>query len=587
MKKLKKVDVVIVGMGWTGGLIAQELSGKGLKVVGLERGAMRVPEKDFVIPFVRDELKFQQRRELQQNLARETITFRNKSNERALPMRNLGSFLPGEGLGGAGLHWNGMSFRNTHADHELRSVISNRYGKKRIPSDMDLRDWPQTYSELETHYSEFEQLCGVSGKAGNIKGNIQPGGNPFEAPRSKDYPLPPLESSLSNDLFNKASRSLGYNPYPLPAANCSKPYKNQYGDVFGQCQYCGHCELFACESNAKASPNITVLKRPLSDKDFELKTHSWVTRLKKGKGSNRIEGVYYTNMQSGEEYFQPAETVFLCAWTLNNVHLLLNSGIGAAYDPKTGDGLVGKNYCYQVMAGARLFFEKKELNTFMGAGALGSVVDNFNSENFDHSQLSFLGGGFIANLSMGARPISSHPVPPGTPKYGTEWKKAVQKWYNRNTLLIIHGSNYPSRLNYLSLDPTYKNVFGQKLLRMTFNFTDNDRNMMEFLQIRLKKIIKEMNPTHTAGPKKLSNNYNIVPYQSTHNTGGAIMGTSPADSVVNKYCQSWDHPNLFILGASAFPQNTGYNPTLPLGALSYYVAKGVKEKYLKKPGALI
>ena len=64
-----------------------------------------------------------------------------------------------------------------------------------------------------------------------------------------------------------------------------------------------------------------------------------------------------------------------------------------------------------------------------------------------------------------------------------------------------------------------------------------------------------------------------MPYQTTHNTGGAIMGDNPANSVVNKYLQSWDVPNVFSLGAGAFPQNAGYNPTGTVAALAYLAAR--------------
>jgi len=78
-----------------------------------------------------------------------------------------------------------------------------------------------------------------------------------------------------------------------------------------------------------------------------------------------------------------------------------------------------------------------------------------------------------------------------------------------------------------------------------------------------------------------------VPYQTTHNTGGAIMGTDPRTSVVNRYLQAWDVPNVFVMGASAFPQNAGYNPTGTVGALTYWAADAIRNQYLRKPGALM
>jgi gluconate 2-dehydrogenase alpha chain len=81
--------------------------------------------------------------------------------------------------------------------------------------------------------------------------------------------------------------------------------------------------------------------------------------------------------------------------------------------------------------------------------------------------------------------------------------------------------------------------------------------------------------------------YDIWPYQTTHNTGGTIMGTSPADSVVNRYLQSWDLHNLFVMGAGVFPQNAGYNPTDTVAALTYWSVQAIRERYLRSPGPLV
>src|ERR1700748_659417 len=109
--KLKEVDVVIVGLGWTGGILAKELTEAGLKVVALERGENRTTESDYAVPGIRDELRYVVRHEIMQNCARDTLTIRNNPSQEALPMRRLGSFLPGEGVGGSGGHRGGHTLR--------------------------------------------------------------------------------------------------------------------------------------------------------------------------------------------------------------------------------------------------------------------------------------------------------------------------------------------------------------------------------------------------------------------------------------------------------------------------------------------
>src|ERR1700704_7127475 len=112
--KRKEVDAVIVGLGWTAGILAKELAEAGLKVVALERGAMRSPANDYSLPNIRDELRYVVRHDLMQNTARDTITVRNEPKQEALPMRRLGSFLPGEVGGGVAGPWGGPSLRWAH-----------------------------------------------------------------------------------------------------------------------------------------------------------------------------------------------------------------------------------------------------------------------------------------------------------------------------------------------------------------------------------------------------------------------------------------------------------------------------------------
>jgi gluconate 2-dehydrogenase alpha chain len=178
-KKLKDVDVVLVGLGWTGGILAKELIEAGVHVLVLERGAMRSTEHDFPMPQSRDELRYVRRHDLMQNPARDTLTIRNHPQQEALPMRRLGSFLPGEGGGGAGVHWSGHTWRWSDNEFRVRTMYEERYGKGFISPDMTIQDWGITYAELEPYYDKFEYVAGVSGQAGNLQGRLQPSGNPF------------------------------------------------------------------------------------------------------------------------------------------------------------------------------------------------------------------------------------------------------------------------------------------------------------------------------------------------------------------------------------------------------------------------
>lgn len=586
--KLKEVDIVLVGFGLGGGILARELNGNGLKIVALERGIKRETNPDFAVPQVRDELRYVQRHDLMMDTARDTITFRHNMRETSLPMRRLGAFLPGEGVGGAAVHWNGYVWRwLPDKDLKSRTFYTERYGKSFIPPDMPLQDWGVTYEELEPYYDKFEYAFGVSGKAGNIKGQKIPKGNIFEAARSREYPLPPLKDSLATEMFTEAAGKMGYHPFLAPAANASRPYVNPDGAKLGQCQYCGHCEQFGCEANAKGSPHIAVIPFALADPNVELRTRTWVTKVNLDSTAKRATSVAYTDIVTGAEYEQPAGLVVLCAYGLNNVHLMMLSGIGKQYDPDAQRGTLGKNYAYQVSGNVTLFFEEKIFNPFMGAGALASRIDDFHAnQDFDQAKAGFVGGGTIGASSSHGRPIGYRPVPPGTPRWGTEWKRATAHWYSRSMTIGAIASQMPNRYSFLDLDPVYKNAFGQPLMRMTYNFSENDFKCRDFLSQKAYEIGESMSPTHITAPDARHEDFSLIPYQTTHNTGGAIMGANRSTSVVNPYLQSWDVSNVFVVGASCFTHNSSYNPTGPVAALSYRLADILKNRYLKRPGPL-
>src|SRR2546421_597 len=487
----KEVDVVVVGLGWTGGILSKELAEAGLKVVALERGAARDTSSDYSLPTIRDELRYVTRHDLMQNTARDTLTVRNNPSQEALPMRRLGSFLPGEVVGGSGVHWSGHTWRWTDMEFKVRSIYEERYGKNFIPTDMTI-------------------------------------------------------------------------------------------------QYCGYCQRFGCEANAKGSPHMTVIPIAMRNPNFELRANAWVTKVIKDSGGKRVTGVTYTNVLNGEEFEQPAGIVILCAYAINNVHLMLLSGVGQPYDAASQTGVIGKNYCYQTGASATLFFEGKHFNPFINAGGSNATIDDFNTNwNFDRGPHGFLGAYNVAGGFNTVLPIGYRPVPSGTPQWGKAWKAATAKWYQTAMTINASGSVMANRNNYYDLDPTYRNAFGQPLMRMTFDYQANEHKMGQHAAQVVNDIAKSMDPTRINPAVARTQPWTVVPYQSTHNTGGTIMGTNPRESAVNKYLQNWDCHNLFVVGANVFAHNSSYNPTGPVGALAYWTADAIKSRYVKNPGPLV
>jgi gluconate 2-dehydrogenase alpha chain len=586
MKTLRSADVVIVGGGWTGLLMAKELGSRtALSVVVLERGG---PRKTDDYGEDMDELDYAIRLRMMQDASQETVTLRHTVAQQALPLRQHGSFLPGSGVGGAGEHWNGVFPRFLPDCFELLSRSTKKYGAERLPEDHAIQDWGVTYDELEPYYTRADLLLGISGKAGNIRGKLIEGGNIFEGWRSAEYPTPPTKIPHFSALFRDAANVLGYHPYPNPAATTSQVYTNPDGVARAGCAYCGFCERFGCMIGAKAQPTNTLLPVIQKRKNVSIRSGAWVRRVVHETTQSRgmARGVTYIDA-SGEDVFQPAELIFLASWTLNNTRLLLLSQVGEPYNPVSGKGTVGRNLTHQVFFPAATAFFDKPLNRFMGSGAAGICISDLDGDLFDHGGLPFLRGGILQVLSLGFRPIANFGVVPETVKanWGSEWKKAAQHYYDGTGSIGFSGEHLAYKGNYMDLDPTYKDHFGDPLLRLTLDWRENERRMAEFATAKAVEIAREMGAKEVT-PFPGLRSYDATRYQSTHVQGGAIMGTSPDRSVVNPYLQHWQVSNLFVLGASSFPQNASANPTPTILALTYRTADAIVDRYLKNPATL-
>jgi len=599
MTVYKKVDVVTVGAGWAGGILAWKLAQAGLRVVSLEQGPTRWTNPNF--QHNHDSLRYHVRHALSVNLAKETWTWRPNPKAPTLPMRQYGSFNPGSGLGGAGVHWAAQNWRFLDYDFRYRSHHIERYGEKKLPEGSQVQDWGMTYDDLEPYYDAFEYDIGVSGQVGNLNGQIIPGGNPFEAPRKRPYPLPPLTSMIHTEMFAKSCQELGYHPFPQPAAITSQAYTSPLGSYRAGCVYCGFCTRYGCEVDAKAMPNNSHLPAALRTGKYEIRTNAKVTRINVG-ADGLATGVTYRD-ENGVEHEQPADIVLLTAFTFTNVRLLLLStstqhpnGIG------NDRGRVGKNYTYQISQNpASGVFEGRKFNTYTGNSCTINVIYDLYGDNFDHTNLDFIGGGRMYAVggerdpltSAGDFPIGVNPNTPGGDRadsgptnWGKAWKDDLRKNWDSTTAIGFEADVLPYIDQYFDLDPVYKDQYGLPLLRLTFDFHRDEQNRYRYLAARAREIMEKMGPTRINFKEELAP-YNVHDYQSTHVTGGAIMGTDPANSVTNTYGQVWDTPNVFVAGAALFPQNPGANPTGTVCALAYRTGDAIRDKYLKTPNRLI
>ncbi|HET9012498.1 MAG TPA: GMC family oxidoreductase, partial [Gemmatimonadaceae bacterium] len=378
---LPRTDVVIVGLGATGGVAALPLAQAGLDVVGLEAGRW-MATADHAPDELRNNLRGWPHAVQKAN--REIPTHRANASAPYSPRAAVHPMM--NAVGGTSLHYWAQSWRLNPWDFKVVSETRRRYGASRLPKGTTVEDWPFGLEELEPYYDKVEFEIGVSGQAGNVKGVIDPRGNKFEGARARPYPMPPLRGTGFTEMMAGSARSLGWHPFPGPAAITSGRYDGRAG-----CVYHGFCNRGGCHVSSKGSTAVTTIPKAQRTKRLTVVTEAHVTSIDVD-AQGRVSGVTYR--KGTEEFFQPASVVLLAGYTYENVRLLLLS-TSAAF-PKglsNNHGQVGRHYfSHNQIATVNALFPRN-LNTWYGLPAQGVAVDDWADDNFDHSGIDFIGGG--------------------------------------------------------------------------------------------------------------------------------------------------------------------------------------------------
>jgi len=199
------------------------------------------------------------------------------------------------------------------------------------PTDLSVQDWGVTYAELERYHDLWERLFGVGGKAGNLQGRSSLAAIPSRRHAKTNFRNRPRDPQ-SGVIFDGAANNSDGSRFRCPRRIRPVPTPTPTACNWAG-QYCGHCERFICEANAKASPQVLLYPWLRQHKNFQVRTLAHVTGIDYDKAARRATAVRYLDLSSGEEVIQPADVVVLGAFVMTNTKLLLSSGIGAAYHP--------------------------------------------------------------------------------------------------------------------------------------------------------------------------------------------------------------------------------------------------------------
>jgi choline dehydrogenase-like flavoprotein len=532
-KTSETVDFVVIGSGAAGGVMAKELAVAGFSVVVLEQGP-HLTARDFS----HDEIKYTLLNGLTNDPAHQPVTYRKHEGEVAQRFKAIEY---GRQVGGGSVHFTGNYWRFHESDFRECSL----YGT--IPGT-SFADWPIGYADLEPYYSKAEEELGISGLAG---------ANPFDAPRSKPYPLPPMPVKSSGVLFEQATRKLGLHPYPAPVAILSKPYRGR-----AACAHCGMCESFGCEMGAKSSTLVSVI--PLAEESgrCEIRPNSYVRKIETD-ARGRVTGAIYFDAQRNQ-VLQRAKAVVLCANGIESAKLLLLSKSNRfPHGLANSSGLVGKNLMWDMGSSSSALFEHP-LNEFKSIQVTRLIQDYYAAD----PKRGFYGGGAIdARFDFYPTSFALGGLPDDIATWGLEYKKAVGQYFTRTMTLLSHSTSLPMEKNTISLDPTVKDDWGLPASRITFDMHPDDMATMKWLVAREREILE------AAGAQKVWS-YPIEPsvMPSRHLMGTCRMGTDPNKSVVDSFGNAHDVPNLFIVDGSNFVTSARQQPTATIQALAYRAA---------------
>ena len=531
-------DAIVIGSGISGGWAAKELTEKGLKVLLLERGRNIEHIKDYVNAN-KESWDFPHRGERTQQMIKDYPSLKRKYalnetnldywvNEKESPYSEIKRYdwTRGYQVGGRSLMWGRQCYRWSDFDFEANA-------KEGISID-----WPVRYKEIEPWYDHVEKFAGISG---NRDGLLQLPDGQF---------LPPMEMNcVEKDV----------------AARMKEYYKGARAMIIGRtanltiaiqertsCQFRNKCWL-GCPFGAYFSTQSSTLPAAMKTGNLTLRPWSIVTKILYDKDKKRATGVEVIDAETNQTYTFNTKLVFLNASTFNSAWILMNSATDIWPDGLgSSSGELGHNIMdHHSEVGASGRVEGFEDKYYFGRRANGIYIPRF--RNLFGDKRDYLRGfGYQGNGSRQGwkREIAELSI-------GAAFKESLAEPGNWTIGLSGFGETLPHHNNKVILDKTKKDKWGLNILAFDAELKENEWKMRK----DMKQDAIEM--LEVAGVKEVKGfEQEGVPGRSIHEMGAARMGADPKTSVLNKFNQVWDAPNVFVTDGSFMVSSSCVNPSL-------------------------
>jgi choline dehydrogenase-like flavoprotein len=456
-------------------------------------------------------------------------------------------------VGGKTLHWGRMSYRLS--DLDFKAKTHDGFGD----------DWPVSYSDLEPYYTKAEEFIGVSGNRDGLP--HLPDGN-F---------MPPMKLNCGEHLLRKGAQKVGRHGISMRLAMLTAPPK-PWMKKRARCHYCGNCGD-GCDVGAMFNSLSSTLPVAEATGKMTLRPNSIVRHIVVDTTTGKAKGVAFVDRVTREEYEAQGKVIVLGASTLESTRILFNSksrqhptGLGNSsgvmgHYLMDHFGGIGASGFFNVLAGRDPVNEDGKTS--------GLLVPKFRNVSKETKQQRFIRGyGFECGSGSRMYPAFAKNASL-TPGFGSEFKKRIRNYYTTPVSMTTRAEMLARAENYAEIDPDgVVDAWGIPVLKIHIQYSDNEREMARDAAATSEEILR------AAGAEVVSTGGRMTaPGRIIHELGTARMGTDPKTSVLNKFNQSWDVKNLFVVDGAAFVTSANQNPTLTILAMTMRACEYLADEY--------